>query len=95
MPDYEVKGPDGNAVPVFWKDPDEYPLIDSVHTPAVEIYLDKDAKKRGQKALVVDGVDILGELERTRWFATVGYVMAGSSIALALAALVFIFLAHS
>jgi len=62
---------------------------------AVEIFMNEGLKKHGAVPLMVDGVDVMSELKRVRWFALTGYGIATFSTALAIAALVFIFLHHS
>ena len=61
MPDYEVKNPDGQAYPIFWKDP----AIDAGFTPdaiGVEINTDDAATP-----LLVNGVNVVKELKRARF----------------------------
>lgn len=100
MPDYEVKKPDPDVVgptgrtigPVFWKNPlDAVPLEPNV---GVEILVSDGMRKRGAIPLLVDGVDVMRELKRARWFALAGWFTAALSTALAVYALVLIFLHH-
>ena len=99
MPDYEVKQPDPDVVGptgrtielVCWRD---VGLVPPMPNAAVEIYRSNEMKEKHVPALLVDGVDILTELKRARWFSGVGLVFGTFATALALATFILIFLHH-
>ncbi len=65
-PDYEVKQPDGTPQPLFYKDPLQF--TDSVPNAAMEVYISDSMRDKGTPALLVDGVDVLAEIGRSRFY---------------------------